>query len=100
MNLFWITLIVLASMVFVTNLVGIFMACKDKNAAIKGAWRIPEATLMLVAVLGGSVAMYVTMRVIRHKTKRKKFMWGIPCIIFLQVAVVIIFTLAYWFVWR
>ena len=61
----------------------------DKRAARRGLWRVRERTLMLVSVLGGSVAMLVAMRIIRHKTKHAKFMFGIPVIIVLQIAAVI-----------
>lgn len=48
--------------------------------------RVPEATLLVLSALGGSVAMLLTMLLIRHKTKKAKFMVGIPAIIVLQVA--------------
>lgn len=49
-------------------------------------WRIPEAQLMLIAAMGGSFAMYYTMKKIRHKTQHAKFMVGIPVIMVLQMA--------------
>ncbi len=49
-------------------------------------WRIPEGQLMLIAALGGSVGMYLTMKQIRHKTQHPKFMVGIPVIMLLQAA--------------
>lgn len=49
-------------------------------------WRVPEAQLMLISALGGSVAMYITMQTIRHKTQHPKFMIGIPAIMILQLA--------------
>ena len=55
-------------------------------AAVKGKWRVPEATLMLVGLFGGATAMLVTMKVIRHKTKHMKFMVGLPLEIALQAA--------------
>ena len=61
----------------------------DKRAAKNRSWRIKERTLLLVSVIGGSVTMLLTMRVIRHKTKHAKFMIGIPVIIVLQIATVI-----------
>ena len=51
--------------------------------------RIPEKTLFIWSMLGGSVAMYVTMHLIRHKTKHLSFMLGIPAIMILQVALVV-----------
>lgn len=50
--------------------------------------RVPEKTLLLLSVIGGSVAMYVTMQIVHHKTKHAKFMIGIPVIILLQAALV------------
>ena len=52
--------------------------------------RISENNLILLACLGGSVFMYIFMKVIRHKTKHKKFMIGIPVIIAVQVIVIIL----------
>lgn len=49
--------------------------------------RTPEATLLLISLLGGSIVMYVTMQLIRHKTKHLKFMVGIPLILLLQIGV-------------
>ena len=60
----------------------------DKSAAKKGRWRVPEATLMLVGLFGGALPMYVTMKTIRHKTKHKKFMIGLPLEIALHAALV------------
>ena len=56
----------------------------DKIRAINSGRRIPEILLFLLAALGGSAMMLVMMLLIRHKTKHKKFMIGIPIIIVLQ----------------
>lgn len=61
----------------------------DKCAAKKSRRRVPERTLILLSVFGGSAAMYLTMRIIRHKTRHAKFMVGIPVIMLLQLAAVI-----------
>ncbi len=50
--------------------------------------RIPEKTLLILSALGGSVAMYICMHIIRHKTKHFKFMVGIPIIIIIQVIII------------
>ena len=50
--------------------------------------RVPEKSLLLLSAIGGSVAMYVTMQIVHHKTKHAKFMIGIPVIILLQAALV------------
>ena len=59
----------------------------DKWAAVHNPrHRTPEATLLAISAIGGSIAMLCTMLVIRHKTKHMKFMIGIPLIIILQIA--------------
>lgn len=69
------------------NLLAVVVTAYDKRAARSGSWRVKERTLLLVSVIGGSVAMITTMYVIRHKTKRAGFMIGIPVIIISQAAV-------------
>ena len=58
----------------------------DKLKAKKGKWRIPEATLLLLAVAGGSIGAWMGMKVWHHKTLHKKFRYGVPAILFLQLA--------------
>ena len=60
------------------------LTCTDKRLAVKGGRRIPEKKLFGAALLGGGAAMYITMRIIRHKTLHKRFMIGLPLIILLQ----------------
>ena len=70
------------------SLISIIVCCYDKIAAKHNPkHRTRESTLLLLSALGGSVAMLVTMLLIRHKTKHKKFMIGIPAIIILQIAI-------------
>jgi uncharacterized membrane protein YsdA (DUF1294 family) len=69
----------------IINFISILVTVCDKYKAIKHQWRIPESTLLLIAALGGSPAMLITMALIHHKTKHKKFMIGIPIIIILQL---------------
>lgn len=59
----------------------------DKLKARNHWWRIPEATLLLMAVIGGSIGAWVGMYVFRHKTQHKKFKYGVPAIILLQLLV-------------
>ena len=58
----------------------------DKYKAKKAKWRISEATLLLLAVLGGSVGAWLGMKVWHHKTMHKKFKYGIPAILLIQIA--------------
>ena len=67
------------------SLVSVIVCCYDKIAAKRlPHHRTREATLLLLSALGGSVAMFLTMQIIRHKTKHLKFMLGIPAIFLLQ----------------
>lgn len=69
----------------IISFVSVAVTVYDKVAAMRGMRRIRERTLLLLAATGGSVAMYVTMKLIRHKTLHKKFMLGIPTIFVLQI---------------
>ena len=59
----------------------------DKHKAKRGKWRISEATLLTMAVIGGSIGAWGGMRFWHHKTLHKKFKFGIPSILILQLAV-------------
>ncbi len=61
----------------------------DKLKAKKGKWRIPEATLLLLAVVGGSIGAWLGMKVWHHKTLHKKFRYGVPLILIAQIALCI-----------
>ena len=63
----------------------------DKLKAKKGKWRIPEATLLLLAVVGGSIGAWLGMKVWHHKTLHKKFRYGVPLILIAQIALCIYF---------
>ena len=69
------------------NVVTFLMYGFDKWKARKAKWRIREAALLLLAALGGSIGAWLGMKVWRHKTLHKKFKYGIPLIIILQVAI-------------
>ena len=58
----------------------------DKRRARRGAWRVPEKTLFLLPLLGGSLGALLGMRVFHHKTKHWYFVWGIPAILLVQTA--------------
>jgi len=75
----------------VISLLAVILTMRDKSAAKKRQWRTRESTLLIVAALGGSAAMLLTMLAIRHKTKHAKFMVGIPVIIAVQIVAVVAF---------
>ena len=75
----------------VVSIVTVVVTVYDKIAAKKRPrHRIRENTLLLLAILGGGVAEYVTMLLIRHKTLHKKFMIGLPVIIFFHIAALVL----------
>ena len=61
----------------------------DKYKAKRSKWRISEATLLTMAAIGGSIGAWAGMRLWHHKTMHKKFKYGIPVIIILQVALAV-----------
>ena len=63
----------------------------DKWKARHNRWRIPEATLLLLAALGGSIGALLAMRVFRHKTQHKKFRYGVPALLLVQLAIACFF---------
>ena len=67
------------------NAVAFIMYGIDKYKAKKAKWRISEATLLLLAVLGGSIGAWMGMKVWHHKTMHKKFKYGIPAILLIQI---------------
>lgn len=71
------------------SLIGIIMTVHDKRAAQKGKRRISEKTLMLTGFFGGAIGMYVTMHLIRHKTKHTKFTVGMPIFIIIHIAIIL-----------
>lgn len=64
----------------------------DKRRARREAWRIPEKTLFLLSLLGGSAGALLGMRVFHHKTRKWYFRFGIPLLLFLQIAALCCFT--------
>lgn len=68
----------------------------DKYEAKKAMCRISEATLLMLAVLGGSIEAWIAMRVWRHKTMHKKFKYGIPVILLIQIALIAYMHITMW----
>ena len=79
----------LAAWLIAVNLAAAVITVADKRRAKRGRWRIPENTLLFVATLGGAPVMLAMMRLIRHKTRHRKFMWGLPALLVLQAALLL-----------
>ena len=79
----------------VISIIGWILPYVDKRRAKNGSRRIPEKTLFIVSALGGSVAMLASMKKYRHKTKHKRFMIGIPCIMLAQAAIIVAAIILY-----
>lgn len=73
----------------VINIIAFAMMGIDKSKAIKRRWRIPEKSLFLSAVLGGSIGAIAGMQLFRHKTKHTKFVIGMPAILILQIVIIV-----------
>ena len=71
------------------NIATFFLYGIDKNKAKNGRWRISEVTLLMMVVIGGGIGAWAGMRLWHHRTMHKKFKYGIPIIIILQVALVV-----------
>lgn len=84
MNIF---LFILAIYLILINLIAVIVTIYDKLCAVKRRWRVKESTLLLLSALGGSISMYITMLLIRHKTRHIKFMLGIPLILIVQLII-------------
>ena len=69
----------------IVNALGFVLMLADKRKARKKKWRIPESTLMLVALIGGSIGCLSGMYLFRHNTRHPKFTVGVPLILALQV---------------
>lgn len=85
MNVF----ILIGIYLIIINIVGFAIMGIDKARSRKRAWRIPEATLFIIAIVGGSIGSIIGMRFFRHKTKHWYFVVGMPVILFLQVALIL-----------
>ena len=70
----------------IINAIAFALMLIDKYKARKNLWRIPEATLISTALLGGSIGALIGMYTVRHKTRHAKFTIGIPLILLAQIA--------------
>ena len=76
---------------FIINAAAFVLMLADKMKAKRGAWRIPEATLMGVAAIGGSFGAYFGMKTFRHKTKHPKFYIGLPVLMAIHAVLIALF---------
>lgn len=74
----------------VINIISVIVTILDKLKAKYNKWRIPEKTLFILSAIGGAVGMYITMHLIHHKTKKMRFMVGIPLIFFAELLIAIL----------
>ncbi len=81
--------IIVLAFIAVMSVVGFISMGADKRKAKKGKWRIPEATLFIIALLGGALGSVIGMQVFRHKTKHWYFAVFMPLILAAQIALVI-----------
>ena len=71
----------------IVNAIAFLLMLVDKQKARRKLWRIPEATLLLSAAIGGSIGALAGMYTFRHKTKHLKFTFGVPAILIAQIVV-------------
>ena len=72
----------------VINIVTFLVYGIDKVKAKQGSWRISEATLLILAVIGGSIGALLGMKIWHHKTMHKKFKYGLPLILIIQIMLI------------
>lgn len=73
----------------IINIVALLFCAIDKHRAVRHKWRIPEASLMLSAALGGSIGLLLGMKLCRHKIRHAKFTIGVPLILIAQISLAI-----------
>ena len=82
--------IILLVYLLVINFIGIASMASDKIRAMEHRYRIPEAVLLLFAVVGGSIGSILGMFLFHHKTRKAKFRFGLPLILLVQIALIIL----------
>lgn len=73
----------------IINIIGFIIMGIDKRRAKKRSFRVPEATLFLIAAIGGTIGSIIGMYTFRHKTLKWYFVYGMPAILLVQVIIVI-----------
>ena len=84
------SIVILSGYLGIINILGFALMGIDKRCAIRGAFRIPEATLFAVAILGGSIGSILGMHLFSHKTKHWYFLFGMPIILVLQILILVL----------
>lgn len=74
----------------IINIAGLSVMGIDKRRAVRHAWRVPEKTIFLISLLGGSLGAWSGMYLFRHKTRHWYFVMGLPLILILQIAVAVL----------
>ena len=80
---------IIYTFIAILNVITFLIYAIDKWKAKKNRWRIPESILLLLAVLGGSIGALMGMKIWHHKTMHKKFKYGIPLIMILQIGILL-----------
>lgn len=75
--------------VIIINIISFVIFYSDKQKAIKHRWRIPESTLIILALIGGSIGAYTAMKIFHHKTKHPKFYILVPVFVVLHLLIII-----------
>lgn len=78
----------------VVNIIGFGIMGIDKFKAKKGLWRIPESTLFLMAIIGGSIGSILGMYLFHHKTRHWSFVYGMPAILIIQLLILFVLSKA------
>lgn len=88
--------LIIIGVILAINIIAFFMYGLDKSKAKRGAWRIPEATLLGIAFFGGALGAFLGMKVFRHKTKHVQFFIGVPVMLVLQIALAVFLVYKFW----
>lgn len=80
---------IIISYVIIINVITLMMYGIDKWKAKHSKWRIPEATLLIMAAVGGSIGAWTGIKLFHHKTLHKKFKYGVPAIFLIQLGIVV-----------
>ncbi len=82
--------IILIIYLLLINFLGIASMASDKIRAMERRYRIPESVLLLISIIGGSIGSIAGMLLFRHKIRRAKFRIGLPVILILQIALIVL----------